>query len=189
MLVVRGASIACLVSLGAFAAPGAWLWRAIRDRTWNVRFLLLMPAAVGIAFVTFQWALQTQQPLASLAQMPAVLALFAQATMGLPLLALAASIAGCTIRRRWRPLAWLAVSIVALSLAWGASILWIDSRDMDPAQRYTWDGWPFAGVVGAYFCGVLCLAWWFVGEPLLAGWRWLRSERQARPSSNLKPQT
>jgi outer membrane protein assembly factor BamB len=175
-LVAKQWFISSIVALGVFVLPGAWLWWAIRHRTWNIRYLLLLPGVVGVAFITSQWALHTEQ-LAMFASvpMPIVVVLCAQAAAGLPPIALASYTVRCLAQRQWRRLTVLALAIVCVSALWGASMLWVDSRTIDPAQRYRWDGWAFAVVPGGYFCGMLCFASFVFAPPVRAVWRRMKA--------------
>jgi nitrogen fixation-related uncharacterized protein len=173
---------ACAVSIGAVVVPGAWLWWAVRHRTWNIRFLLLLPVAIGVAFVTCQWALRSKQ-FADFPDAARAMILFGQAFVGLPTLAFAMTLASWTFQCQWRRLIFLAFSILLLSLLCGAAVLWIDGRNMDPAQHYSWQGWPLVGVVGGFLSGMVCLAGFVLGPPVRAAWRGLRgmfAERDLR---------
>lgn len=164
-----------LFALGVIVVPGAWLVYVVRRRTFSTRVLLLLPVAAGVAITTYLLVMRQAQTILPFGSTPAyVVILPLTFLLGVPEVALGATLVSWTARRRWRRLALLAASIALVSMVWGAGMLWIDQRQMDAEQRYSWQGWPWIGLLGAYVCGWALLAHFLLAPPLRAALRLLR---------------
>jgi outer membrane protein assembly factor BamB len=147
-----------------FYVPGIYAWRSFNRRRWNLKWFLLLPAAVAlplIALVTYMpdWSdnhLQVRMALGAIA-LPALLA-FVQ-------------LARWSFRRRWRPVAaWLATAALS-SLVLAALALAINHTQTPllSDEYYAWDNWWFVLLYGAYAAACLQMLL-LLG---IAGVRWL----------------
>jgi outer membrane protein assembly factor BamB len=153
--VARELLIPILLALGIAVLPGAWLWRVVSRRTFSVGVLLLLPAAVGIAFVT--WKAFASRLLPDGAPLPAQIAIaVAQVLAGLQLLALLWVLIRWTWGRHWRRLALLTLAVVLLSCTYGAFWFYLDARNLIDGERYEWQGWSLIGCGGLATCAVGC---------------------------------
>ncbi len=172
----KTARIMAWVTLGAFVMiviPGGLLVRAFRSRH-RVRWLLLAlpvagalavlaahfftdPARIhgfGISDVPGSWKVTAEGHWMYVPDRGRLL-IFLPA--GLPGLALVSLLVVRILQRRWWRVGllvggWLLISLAAASIA-----LWTDPRLLNPLQHYSWDGWYFTLLVGAFLTGVLVI--------------------------------
>lgn len=148
--------------------PGVYCVQMFRQRQWSLKWLLLAPVVT------------TAPLLAVLTETPEIQAADTQGKILLAVLAMPAILA-CTqlttwsLRRRWWPvLTWLSVTLVA-SAALAALALWIaplwNPMVMEENDHYSWEGWWFIGIHGAYLTA-LALTLWLI---LAAGFRTLKN--------------
>jgi hypothetical protein len=68
----------------------------------------------------------------------------------------------CAVRRRWRGVAvWLAALLV-ITVGIAILSLWIDAREMDAMEHYSWSGWYQVEYFGVSAAGVLVVLWFIV---------------------------
>src|SRR5262249_55847367 len=100
------------------------------------------------------------------------------ALFGLPAVSFLASALSQARRKHW---AWLGLLLLAaLAVAVTLAFVWLryDAPEMDPDQHYSWKGWYWIGLAGAYAVGLLLIVV-LVLRALGRLLRWLHPRRPA----------
>ena len=133
--------------------------------------------AVGFAGYKFVTALPRQQMPIPDQDISLVLQLL-ETVPGLPVLAFPTFLVLWMIRGRWSRLSWLLGASLVASVAIFAIAIWIDSRGMDPAEHYSWNGWYFVLIIGSLAATALTLAGLVLARIVHLVRTWLRRTPQ-----------
>src|SRR5262249_49930125 len=145
-----------LYSLLVLVIPGWLLARGMVRRPWLSRGLPLIALAPVAAFCANELLLALPVPEVEPARLSLPERLYV-ALAGLPVLALPYLLAARTGRRRWLALAGLAAASLVLAAIASVVAVGLDSRDMDAAERYSWEGWALVIVIGGYLAAACVL--------------------------------
>jgi hypothetical protein len=192
LLLLRFALDALLLAV----LPLAWLGWAVRRHSWRWGVgLLLYLASVGYA-VSAGWLLPKQ--LSSFGDLFTASEIMAWAEpvfaplgwlgikadfrwlripLGLPPVLGVGLLLWTASRRRWRRLGLVVLAVLLISFLAALAWLRLETSRYDPAQYYSWYGWPWAALYGAYGLGLLGAVCWLLLQTQRLGrrlWRRLR---------------
>ena len=95
---------------------------------------------------------------------------FVMAIGGLPILMFPTALLQALVGGEWRRVRWLLGSTLILALVLAALHLAVDLSNKPPEQHYSWFGWWWIFVMGAYFTGAGLVAWRGIRTGI--GWLW-----------------
>jgi hypothetical protein len=104
---------------------------------------------------------------------------FALALGGLPVLMFPTVLLQALARGEWRRVRWLLGSTLIVTLILTVVHFTIDLSRKPPEQHYSWFGWWWIFVMGAYFTGAGLVAWRGFGPYVCWLWKLIRT-RAAR---------